>query len=64
MINTNTMKRFRLLNDYTQKEIASFLNIRANAYSLKENGKTKFTLEEVAKLAKLYNIKIEDFFNC
>ena len=60
----NKIKRLRILNDCTQKEIAEYLEIKQNTYSLKERGDKKFTLEEGLKLAKYYNLTVEELFGC
>ena len=38
------VKEYRLLNGYTQTEIANILNIKQNSYSNKELGKRAFTI--------------------
>ncbi|ARD47604.1 helix-turn-helix transcriptional regulator [Sporosarcina sp. P33] len=45
-----------------QKEIASVLNINHATYSLKENGKSDFTLKEAMKLAEYFSCTLNDLF--
>lgn len=42
-------------------EIASFLGISANTYSKKIHGKREFTIDETAKIAKLLNLRTDEF---
>lgn len=58
----NKIKKYRVLKDVTQEEVANVLNIRQHTYSLKEQGKAKFTLEEAIILAKYYDMTVEELF--
>ena len=42
-------------NDYTQEQIAKYLNVKQNTYSQYENGKRQITIEALILLADLYN---------
>ena len=42
-------------NDYTQEQIAKYLNVKQNTYSQYENGKRQITIEVLILLADLYN---------
>ena len=54
------VKEYRLLNGYTQTEIANILNIKQNSYSNKELGKRAFTIEEIKLLKELFKVTYED----
>ncbi len=63
---TNTMygeklKRLRVNAFITQKNIATKLKISQQAYSDLENGLTKFSIEKVKKICKIFNISSEEF---
>ena len=52
-------KRIRELredNDYTQLEIAAYLNLNRNVYWRYETGEREIPVWAVIKLAKLYNV--------
>ena len=57
------VKEYRLLNGYTQAEIANILNIKQNSYSNKELGKRSFTIEEIKLLKELFKVTYEDLLN-
>ncbi|MBP3915044.1 helix-turn-helix transcriptional regulator [Clostridium sp.] len=57
------VKEYRLLNGYTQTEIANILNIKQNSYSNKELGKRSFTIEEIKLLKELFEVTYEDLLN-
>ena len=42
-------------NDYTQEQIAKYLNVKQNTYSQYENGKRQITIEVLILLADLYH---------
>ena len=41
------LKSKRVLNGFTQEQIATQIGINTKSYNLKENGKNRFSLEEV-----------------
>lgn len=57
------VKEYRILNGYTQTEIANILNIKQNSYSNKELGKRSFTIEEIKLLKELFEVTYEDLLN-
>lgn len=57
------VKEYRLLNGYTQTEVANILNIKQNSYSNKELGKRAFTIEEIKLLKELFEVTYEDLLN-
>lgn len=50
----------RNLAKISQTELAKMLNIHQSAYSMKENGKTAFSIEEAIKVYKYINSKLID----
>lgn len=52
-------KLLRIIHEDTQTVIANELGCTLTSYNLKENGKAKFTLEEMKILSKRYNTSIE-----
>lgn len=53
------LKKLRILNKKSQKEVAENLNISAPAYFKYENGESKPTIENLIKLADFYNVSID-----
>ena len=59
-----TVKSVRVgFTKITQEEAAKHLGISLTAYNRKENGKTKFYADELCKLAKLFGVSINIFFD-
>ncbi|NLB36311.1 MAG: helix-turn-helix transcriptional regulator [Clostridiales bacterium] len=56
---TQALRKLRLLNNYTQKQVAEVLNIDRSTYAYYESGKTKPDLAQLAKLARLYSVSID-----
>ena len=55
-------KRIRELredNDYTQLEMAAYLNLNRNVYWRYETGEREIPVWAVIKLAKLYNVSVD-----
>lgn len=53
------LKHYRMIAGYTQKDIAELLGIKQNSYSMKESGKRKFTIEEIAKLKDILKLETD-----
>lgn len=53
------LKKLRLLNKKSQKEIAESIQVTAPAYFKYENGDAKPTIENLCKLADLYNVSVD-----
>jgi len=49
------LKDLREDADFTQKQIAEYLNVRQNTYSQYENGQRQIPIEALVALAKFYN---------
>ena len=56
------LKQIRQESDLTQEELADLLGLTRQAYSHKENGKRKFTLEEALIIADTFGLKVEEIF--
>ena len=53
------LKDLRIDNDYLQKDIAKYLGITQQYYSRYELGQFTIPIEQIIKLAKLYNVSID-----
>jgi transcriptional regulator with XRE-family HTH domain len=53
------IRNIRKLNDYSQEYISYELGLSQSQYSRRENGTINFSIIEIEKLCKLFNIKIE-----
>ena len=49
------LKDLREDRDITQKELASYLNVKPNTYSQYENGVRQLPLETLVKMARFHN---------
>ena len=48
------LKDLREDSDFTQKQIADYLNVKQNTYSQYENGQRQIPIEALIALAKFY----------
>ncbi len=53
------LKELREENNFTQSQIAEYLNIKQNTYSQYENEKRHLPIDVLIKLAKLYNVSTD-----
>lgn len=53
------LKQIRKKNKITQEQLSRKLNHNSPAYSKKENGKQKFSIEDIKILKKELNLSIE-----
>ncbi|MNJ05613.1 hypothetical protein D3C73_1670380 [compost metagenome] len=44
------------------KDVAVALGLSTNGYSRKENGHTKFYIDEIAQLSQMFKVPFENFF--
>ena len=58
----NKIRGKRTEKRITQEEMATKLGITQKTYNLKENGKTEFTIEEVATLLNILGCSFNDIF--
>jgi len=57
-----TVKAARVNAGLTQNDVAKKLKLSKNGYAKKENGKSKFYVNEIVQLSELFNVKLENFF--
>lgn len=53
------LKELREDNDYTQKDIAKILNKSQQGYAHLENGKARFTIDDLQRLCMFYNVSAD-----
>lgn len=56
------LKRKREEKGYTSEDMAKVIEKSVPNYSMKENGKVKFTVTEALKIADFLDEKVEDIF--
>ena len=57
------IREYRKMNGYRQEDLAKLLGIKQNTYSSKENGKRKFTVDEIIKLKEIFKVTCDDLLN-
>lgn len=62
MINTN-LRRLRKIHQYTQEELAEKINVSRQSVAKWENGESTPDIDSCIKLAKLYNVRLDDLVN-
>jgi len=60
----NRLKVFRAMHDLTQEALANQLRVTRQTVVSIENGKYDPSLPLAFRIAKLFNVKIEDVFMC
>lgn len=55
------LKILRIQKSLTQKKVAEMLEIAPNSYTKKENGNNPFSIEELKKIKKIFEISDSDF---
>lgn len=58
----NTLREYRTRHELTQEELANRLGITRQTVIAMEKGNYNPSLELAFKIAKLFNVKIEDIF--
>lgn len=58
-MNINRLKEIREDQDFLQKDIAKFLNIKQQQYSEYEIGKRLIPINYISKLADFYDVSID-----
>ena len=53
------IRNLRIDNDYTQKQIAEYLNVKQNTYSQYELGILNYPIEVILKLADFYGVSAD-----
>ena len=59
MMKYENIRKLRIDSGYTQKRVASYLNIRQNTYSQYEIGVLNYPVEALDKLADLYGVSVD-----
>mgnify|MGYP002672666350 FL=1 len=54
------IKKYRLLNNMTQKDLSEKLFLDTQYYAQLERGERNFTIEKIAMICSLFHIGIED----
>lgn len=62
MISMN-LKRLRKLHQYTQEKVAEKINVSRQSIAKWENGETNPDIDSLIKLAKLYNVSLDNLVN-
>lgn len=62
MIINERLKLLRFRANYTQEYIASVLNVDYTTYGKYESGKSQLRIDQAAKLAKLYNVSLDELY--
>ena len=57
---SRNIKKYRLINNMTQEELAGKLNIDTQYYAQLERGERNFTIEKIIHLCSIFHIGIED----
>ncbi len=61
MVNTQLIEQLRLQHGYTQEQIAIALGYESQAaYSRKVKGRRQFTVEDVVKLCKIFQLELNE----
>lgn len=57
-----TVKAARVNAGMTQQEVAKKLNLSLTGYARKESGKSRFYIDEIIMLSKLFGVDYQNFF--
>ena len=57
---SRNIRKYRLLHNMTQEELAGQLQLDAQYYSQLERGERNFTIEKIVRLCRLLHVGIED----
>lgn len=57
-----TLKQRRLINDFTQEEMANKIGVHINTYRNWEEEPSKISIEKAKKIASALNISINEIF--
>lgn len=59
MLRFERIRNLRIDHNYTQRQIAEYLNIKQNTYSQYEIGVLNYPIDVLMKLADLYGVSID-----
>ena len=57
---SQNIKKYRLINNMTQEELAGKLNLDTQYYSHLERGERNFTIEKIIHLCSIFHIGVEE----
>lgn len=57
---SQNIKKYRLINNMTQEDLAGMLNLDTQYYAQLERGERNFTIEKIIRLCSVFHIGIED----
>lgn len=57
---SQNIKKYRLLNNLTQEELAGRLDLDTQYYAQLERGERNFTIEKIIRLCSIFHIGIEN----
>lgn len=57
---SQNIRKYRLINNMTQEELAGKLNLDTQYYAQLERGERNFTIEKIIHLCSIFHIGIED----
>ena len=57
---SQNIKKYRLINNMTQEELAGMLNLDTQYYAQLERGERNFTIEKIVRLCSIFHVGIED----
>ncbi len=57
---SKNIKKYRLISNMTQEELAGRLNLDTQYYAQLERGERNFTIEKIVHLCSIFHIGIED----
>ncbi|MGI5962115.1 MAG: helix-turn-helix domain-containing protein [Lawsonibacter sp.] len=58
-LNLERIRDLRIDHDYTQQQVAEYLNVKQNTYSQYEIGVLNYPLDVLMKLADLYGVSVD-----
>lgn len=58
----NNMKKFRTINNLTQEQIAEYIDVEVNYYSMCERGERQLSIPKLLLVIGYYNITPNDIF--
>lgn len=56
-----TIKAARVIAGMSRKQVAERLNLSVTGYAKKENGKSKFYIDEIVVLSDLFKVDLQNF---
>lgn len=57
---SQNIKKYRLINNMTQEELAGRLNLDTQYYAQLERGERNFTIEKIIHLCSIFHIGVEE----